>query len=150
MRERARPQRRPEARLEEQGAHGAGRGLQRIGTRVLGERQLGIDAVVRGDVDDERSECTTLAAMKRGDRAGGGRRDPQPGILLVLEQALAPQHPIAWLDKKGRLQADVVFAEQRDPAHLRACMDALLGCAGERQRQAALQAMGARRDGLHG
>jgi hypothetical protein len=133
LREGARADRGPQARLEQEG-------LDRVGVEVA--RSLALDGRVGGEVDllvlfgeldHEADERPLLAAVDGDDGAGGWRGEADAGGLAVLEQHLAALDLVADLGLHSGLHAEVVGAEEGDPMEPRPRGDGLLGIACDRQ-----------------
>ncbi len=69
----------------------------------------------------------------------GGMAHAGPG--LVVEQQLPAPHALARLHMEGRLEPDLVSPQQADAADPGGRVNHLLGVAGQRQVEAALEPM---------
>ena len=136
--ERPDPDGRPQAGLEQQLAHVVAAEPGGMPPRERGEPDRDAAAallLVPAEGDDDGPEAAALSAMDRIDGAGGRRREPDAGPLLVLEQQLAAADVVALGDVHGGPEADVVVAQQRHPPRRPGGADGLVGLSRDRQPQ---------------
>jgi len=109
--ERSDPNRGPQARLEQQLAHVVAAEPGGMPARERGEPDRGAATpllLVPAEGDDDGPEAAALPAVDRLYGAGGRRREPDAGPLLVLEEQLAAADVVALRDVHGGPEADVV------------------------------------------
>ena len=136
--ERPLPNRRPQARLDQQLAHVVAAEPGGISARERGKPDRDAAAallLVPAEGDDDGPEAAALPAVDRLDGAGGRRREPDAGPLLVLEQQLAPADVVTLRDVHGGPEADVVVGQQRHPPRRPGGTDRLIGLSRDRQPQ---------------
>ncbi len=129
--ERSGAQRRPQARFQEQRADRIAVQRRDLASGERGEGDLPIGPIVFLDVDHDREEGPPLAAVHRGD-ATGGRRGVGYAVL-VDEERLAAQHPVAGMHPDRCAQPDVVRGNERDARGRTRRLDLRRGRPGDRE-----------------
>lgn len=131
--ERPRAQRGPQTRIDQVFADFLF--VERIDLGVAIARE--IDRIVTVEIDHHRLQHALVTTMDGTDRARTGRGEYHARRLLVGKKDLTELHPVAHLNRHGRLHTVVVEADDGNTAHRTSVLDALHRGAGNGQVQAA-------------